>query len=320
MGPPAEVKKVCVALLLALPLAAYAEEPPAPEAPAEPVEKVSLHRSTVKAMIWSLIPGGGHIYLGDTGTGIAYASLFTAFAGAGVEVQRRNEDLDRDDDEVNVPLLLADKVWEYSIFTTARSALQADGLDLRAAGFDDTPTSELITAPFSRHALRWEVAVAGALGILGGIATGHDADTPALKDVQRVQMLGGNYDRQEANVLYGGSVLGVSLGAAAAEEGLFRGMLQPILQNRMGERPGFWIASGAFGAAHLIGLDGELNLGGALWATGAGAYLGWLYDRDGNRLAAPIAAHFWYDFLLLSTMWITAPDENAFGFDVEFRF
>ena len=271
-------------------------------------------------MAWSLLPGAGHIYLGDTATGIGYASLFTVFAASGVEVQRRNENLGRDDDEVNVPLLLADKVWEYSIFTTARSALAADGLDLRAAGFDDTPTSELLTAPFSHHALRWEVLAAGALGVLGGIAIGHEADTPALKDVERVRMLGASYEQDDANRLYGTSVLGVSLGAATAEEGLFRGMLQPILQNRIGERPGFWIASGAFGAAHLVGLDGELNVGNAVWATAAGAYLGWLYDRDGNRLAAPIAAHFWYDFLLLSTMWVTAPDENAFGFEVEFSF
>ncbi|MGQ0585849.1 MAG: lysostaphin resistance A-like protein [Gammaproteobacteria bacterium] len=296
---------------------AAAEEPPAPD---EPVEKVSLHRNTVKAMIWSLLPGGGHIYLGDTSAGITYASLFTAFAAGGVEVQRRNEDLGRDDDEVNVPLLLADKVWEYSIFTTARSALAADGLDLRAAGFDDTPTPQLLMAPFSRQALRWEVLAAGALGIVGGLAVGHEADTPSLGDVGRVRMFGASYDQDDANKLYAASAFGVSMGAATAEEGLFRGMLQPILQNRLGETPGLWISSGVFGAAHLVGLDGELNLGGAAWATAAGAYLGWLYDRDGNRLAAPIAAHFWYDFLLLSTMWLTAPDENAFGFDVEFRF
>ena len=78
--------------------------------------------------------------------------------------------------------------------------------------------------------------------------------------------------------------------------------------------------AGAFGAAHLVGLDGEWNVGGALFATGAGAYLGWLYDRDDARLAGPVAAHFWYDFALLATLWALEPDETPFGFEVGFGF
>src|SRR5690348_7123613 len=108
------------------------------------------------AMLWSLLPGGGHIYLGDTGTGLGYAALTGVFLAGAYEVERRNDDLGRDD-EVNVPLLLADKVWEYSIFTTARSALEKDGVDLRAGRFDDTPTAQLLAAPFGRQALRPQV-------------------------------------------------------------------------------------------------------------------------------------------------------------------
>ncbi len=270
--------------------------------------------------MWSLLPGAGHIYLGDTGTGIGYATLTAAFLGGAYEVDRRNDRLGRDD-EVNVPLLLGDKVWEYSIFTTFRSALAADGVDLRAARFDDTPTPVLLAAPFDPDQfLRPAVFGAALLGIAGAAWSAHDHRGGRLVDVERARMLGSTYERDQATALYGLSALGVSLGAAAAEEGLFRGVLQTVLQDRWGGTAGLWATAGTFGAAHIVGIDSELNVEGALFATGAGAYLGWLYNRDANRLAGPIAAHFWYDFMLLATTWALDPDDTPFGFDVEFSF
>jgi len=305
MRPPA---RALAAAALALPALAGAADESATEVPRLPT-----------AVLWSLLPGAGHIYLGDTATGLAYAGLTAAFLAGGLEVERRNDRLDRAD-EVNVPLLLADKVWEYSIFTTARSAFAADGVDLHAAGFDDTPTPELLAAPFGRQALRAPVWGAALFGVGIGALAAHHRDGGRLIDVERARMLGATYDRDEATALYGASAFGLSLGAATAEEGLFRGLLQPVLQQRLGEKEGFWVTAGTFGAAHLVGVDGELNVGGALFATGAGAYLGWLYEHDGGRLAGPIAAHFWYDFMLLGTLWVLDPDDTPLGFDVEFSF
>jgi len=274
-----------------------------------------------RALLWSLIPGAGHLYLGDTGTGLTYMSLTAAFVAGGLEVERRNDDLgpDAHEDEVNVPLLVGQKVWEYSIFTTARSALAADGVDLRERRFDDTPTSQLLTAPFGRQALRLPVIAAGLLGA-GLAAAGAHHREGGLDDVRRARMLGNTYERDDATRLYMASAAAISLGAATAEEGIFRGLLQPYVQEDAGELKGRWLVAGAFGAAHLVGVDGGLNVGGALFATAAGGYLGWLYDHDGARLAGPIAAHFWYDFMLMATSWAMDPEENALGIDVEFAF
>lgn len=300
-------EKVCVPFFLA----ALAFAPAASAADPEP--------RLGTALAWSLLPGAGHVYLGDIATGLGYAALTGAFLAGALEVDRRNDRLGRDD-EVNVPLLLADKVWEYSIFTTARSALEKDGVDLRARRFDDTPTPKLLAAPFGRQALRPEVWGAALFGVAVGAAAAHHRDGGRLIDVERARMLGATYDRDQATALYGASAFGVSLGAATAEEGIFRGLLQPYVQAGVGEAKGRWAVAGAFGAAHLVGLDGEWNVGGALFATAAGGYLGWLYDRDGARLAGPIAAHFWYDFALLGTLWAMEPDETPFGFEVEFGF
>lgn len=272
------------------------------------------------AMLWSLLPGGGHFYLGNTGAGLAYATLTGAFLLTGAEVARRNDELNRED-EVNVASIIGEKVWEYSIFTTFREAANHSGVDLRANGFDDTPTHELLAAPFDWNQFtRWEVAGAALLGIAGAAIAAHDKDGGRLIDVERAEMFGSTFDRDDATALYGLSALGVSLGAASGEEGLFRGIAQPILQERWGRTAGLWAASGIFGAAHIVGVDGEPNVGGVLFATAAGAYFGWMYNKDGNRLAGPIAAHFWYDFMIFGASWVLEPDDTPFGFNVEFSF
>ncbi len=297
-------------MTLVLASAATADEPAAPE-------PLAFGPHLQGALLWGLLPGGGHIYLGDVGTGLGYATLTGLMLAGAFEVERRNDRLGRD--EVNVPLLVAGKVWEYSLFTTARSALARDGVDLRAHRFDDTPTPTLLRAPFSRQVLRPEVWGVALLGVALGATESHDREGP-LSGVRRVGMLGSSYERDDATRLYGASAFSVSLGAATAEEGIFRGLAQPYVQGMLGETRGRWAVAGAFGAAHIVGLDGELNPAGAAWATLGGAYLGWMYDRDGARLEGPIAAHFWYDFALLATLWAANPDENPFGFQVEFGF
>ena len=328
---------ILLAALLASPALLAHETPeekkpqPAPTAPAKaepteiretPARSPRPAREITKATLWALLPGGGHFYLGDPLTGTTYAALTGGLLLAGAEVSRRNEELDRDD-ELNVPSIVAEKVWEYSIFTTFREAAKQNGVDLRAERFDDTPTSTLLLAPFDPDQwLRPTVFGAALLGLAGaGLnAALDDEPTNQWQDIDRAYMLGSDYDRENATWLYGASTLGISLGAGVAEEALFRGILQTILQDQWGNSAGLWAASGVFGAAHLVGGDGGLNLGGALWATGAGAYLGWLYNHDDNRLAAPIAAHFWYDFMLIAGMWAFDPDDNPLGFDVKFQF
>lgn len=306
---------------MTLSLVAAAQDAPQPETPPPPRPDVLAGEHVRPALAWSLIPGAGHVYLGDTGTGLGYMGLTAAFLAGGIEVERRNDDLgpDEHEDEVNIPLLVGQKVWEYSIFTTARSALAKDGVDLRERRFDDTPTARLLTAPFGRQMLRLPVIGAALLGA-GFAAAGAHHRAGGLEDVERARMLGNDYERDDATRLYMASAFAISLGAGTAEEGIFRGLMQPYLQEDMGIVKGRWATAGVFGAAHLVGADGGLNVGGALFATAAGGYLGWLYDHDDARLAGPIAAHFWYDFALMATSWLMDPEENALGIDVQFGF
>lgn len=81
--------------------------------------------------------------------------------------------------------------------------------------------------------------------------------------------------------------------AGAAEETLFRGVMQAGLARSLPEGLALVLASAAFGLAHFV------TKTYALLAGLAGMYLGALYWLQGNLLV-PIAAHALYDFIALT--------------------
>jgi membrane protease YdiL (CAAX protease family) len=80
--------------------------------------------------------------------------------------------------------------------------------------------------------------------------------------------------------------------AGAAEEILFRGVIQMELTGLLTGAGGVLVASVAFGLAHFV------TPTYAVLAAVAGLYLGTLYLLQGNLLV-PILAHTLYDFVAL---------------------
>jgi len=295
-------------------------EPRAPRAP--------RRKSPALALVWSLLPGGGQFYLGQTGAGIGYAVGTIGFSAAGAALDHRNKKIedehcgrlcDKRTDEFNTPSVVGEKIWTYAVFSAWRDAHAMNGDDLRALHIDDTPTYQLVTAPFQLAQLTnpW---VLGALLVGGGAAaiSGAHADK-RQRDVSRVGMWGDDWNKNDGTAIYGVSSLSISLGAGVAEEAVFRGLLQPVLEDAWGTGPGLLATSGFFGAAHLVGQNG-LQPGAVLSAAAGGLYFGYLYDHDDHRLAAPIAAHFWYDFMIFAVGFIVDPDNNPLGVRVKFNF
>lgn len=294
---------LCVAVLLLL-LALAASAAP------DPVRS---------ALLCALIPGGGHLYLHEYSTAAGYAGSIGALAAAGLWLDQRNQDLDRDK-EVNSFYLLSLKEWELSLFTTYRNAHRHAGYNLAAAGLDDTPTAQLFTAPFQPRNLA-DPAVLAAAGIaLGLVAAASTHEDRRFNDISRVGLLGSTFNRHQGLALYGGDAFGLSLGAAVGEEALWRGVLQNELESAYGPRGGLYASAALFGLAHLVDLDGSISPGRAAFGTLAGWYLGTLFQQDRHRLSRAIAAHFWYDFTVMLAGFLLDPDENALNVRVTFRY
>mgnify|MGYP001027021373 CR=1 FL=1 len=108
--------------------------------------------------------------------------------------------------------------------------------------------------------------------------------------ITRVDYLGGSWGRDAGTAACAAYWVPLSLGAGVSEEMLFRGLLQTRLEDEYGTCPGWLMASGLFGAAHLARLDDPEVLLNAGFAAVAGLYLGWRYRAEGYRLDKPVAA------------------------------
>lgn len=272
-----------------------------------------------KTLLWSLVPGGGHFYLGETRTGAAYAGSMLSLGGAAVWLDQENDEEERDD-EVNTFLLLAIKEWELSLFTAYRSALRVEGSDLRRMYVDDTPVPELFLAPFRRrYALDPMVIGAGLLGVASAAFESRDADKDAGY-VTRVGVLGADANQEWGTALYGADAFALSLAAGVSEEAIWRGVIQSEAELAWGPRAALWTTASLFGAAHVVDLDGELSGERVLAATIAGFYLGGLYQARDHRLGPPIAAHFWFNLTAMLTSFALDPENNPLGVEVSLGF
>lgn len=122
-----------------------------------------------------------------------------------------------------------------------------------------------------------------------------------------------------AQVLAG---LAIALHAGVSEEALYRGVIQTELERRVGFWPALALASAAFGAVHVGGINVDKTpLGQFVGPALLGAAFGYLYHVSGNDLAKPIAAHVYWDAIVIATRGFEAheaPLNNPLGFNYRF--
>lgn len=271
------------------------------------------------ALLWSLLPGAGHYYLDEPDAGAAYAGTMLPLIGAGIWLNERNHELDRED-EVNTFWLLAAKEWELSLFTTYRSALRSESRDFRAARVDDTSVRDFFLSPFRKEQYSDPMVIlAGLLGIAAAVYDSRNSEHN-LMDVSRIGILGADANREWGSTFYGVDALGLSLTAGVSEEALWRGLIQNEMELSFGRRCGLGSTAALFGAAHVVDLDGKLRGERVVPATIAGFYLGYMYQKNEHRLAKPIAAHFWYNLTVMMTAFTLDPKNNPLGVQVSFGF
>lgn len=108
---------------------------------------------------------------------------------------------------------------------------------------------------------------------------------------------------------------------------MFRGLLQSALTRATDPTAGWLLSSLLFGPIHAsnaIMMSPEERLFylalGLPYITTVGLWLGHTYRATDYHLAAPVALHFWYDFLLVGTAFVLDPDDNPLSARIAFRF
>lgn len=257
----------------------------------------SSYKSPAIAASLSIIPGLGHVYLGDMKTAGALFGSAGLAAGAFLATQN-NESL----------LLTSFVCFEtslfYGVYSAYRDARMLHGISSYSYQMPVDLLADLAYAPFRLSVLKKPEVWGGILGAMAiAVTTVYFA-----------------YPEKE-NVRLAASMTSVkpllSLPIAIGEETFFRGFVQSALSESCTPWGGLVLSSLAFGAAHIPNaqdLDADQRWRYYSFSlpliTGLGAYFGWLTQKN-HSLKEAVAMHMWYDFIIFSTEFIASKVSKA---------
>src|SRR5262245_53795374 len=246
---------------------------------------------TVSGLVSAIVPGLGQAIEGDYGTAAAHFGIFAASLSAGLYYERKpdflSDDVRYDDGNrefINQTTLrrdfalrLATDTALYSSFGAYRDARARDDRSYRTPAPKES-LSDLAIAPFSWEFLsRPTTFIPLALQAWAASRSKYGvfrADDVSAQDLHLFNATANEF-------------------TAIGEEGFFRGFLNNELSSRWGNGWGLAGSSVLFGVAHT----GQGQTANAVEAAVAGAYLGWVQQRNGFQIGEGVAIHYWINVI-----------------------
>jgi hypothetical protein len=240
------------------------------------------------------VPGAGQASNGDYGEAAAHFGVFAASVYGAVYYSAKDDFLDEDkrfDETNNRELInrttlkydyaarLATDTMLYSSYAAYRDARARDNSRYRMAPPRES-LGDLAAAPFRwQYLARPTTFIPLAIQAAAVFSKGNHYRIDRIGDVSK-------------NDLYAFNLVANEM-TAVGEEALFRGFLNSEFSDRHGNGVGLTISSIIFGLAH----SGQGQTAAPLEAAAAGAYLGWVHQRNGFEAAEGVALHYWINVL-----------------------
>lgn len=250
--------------------------------------------ATAKGFASLVVPGSGQLLNDDPAAAAAHfgvfgVSVYAALANADKpdllgDDERYDEDNDRE--IINKTTLrfgyAARAVTDtalYSSYAAYRDARTRDNAGYRTPLPTESLT-DLARAPFSLGYLsRPTTFIPLAIQAAAVLSSKNGYRIDRLSDVSAGDLYVYNFVANEMT--------------AVGEEAFFRGFVNNEASNLYGDRNGLIVSSVIFGLAHT----GQGQTANALQAAAAGAYLGWLHQRNGFGAGEGAALHYWINVL-----------------------
>jgi membrane protease YdiL (CAAX protease family) len=298
-----------------------AEAPPTPQEQASYALVVENDCSTFGL---GFIPGGRQLCLGKKEEGFTMLGLGLAELGTGTGVALKHDVMHPG---AALPLIAA---ADLIVLGDTDYIFEAQ----RARVLPYVPQNSLIeiaTAPFNPEALASFDVLAGiAVGVALGLVASELAGEHTFRDTNAgtdPNLFGVTVDKGIGYPIAGALGVGVFAHVAAAEESLFRGMFQSGISRSRGETEGWLWGSLIFGVAHApnaLFMDQSKRASylevGVPFITLLGSYLGLVYRWHDYSLLAPVAIHFWYDFLISAIPFFLHPDSSPLSAKIAIPF
>ena len=269
------------------------------------------------AALATVIPGTGHLYLGEPGEALGFAG--TTFGTGALTIGLALDGAINNNANVapyeTFASLYFSAAWGYNVFdawrdaeiTQGRTVPREDVLQLASAPYDlDTMTSWQTWA-----ALGSMLAIGVGGEVVADVAFKHPLDFNLHifdpNGPRTMSFLGAQVPIASGVVLGNAYDLALLPSVAVGEESYFRGLIQGWLAMNVNPWVAWVAATLIFGAIHAgnaIGLPANQQLEylavGVPTVTLVGGVLGLLYlDQGQASLKRNVAAHYWYDALVL---------------------
>lgn len=243
---------------------------------------VAPHKNSFLAVSLSIIPGLGHVYLGD------YKTAGTLFGSSAISIGAMFNDRSR-----LIGGTSFDTALFYGIFAAYRDVRKYNNNLGYSYKMPTDSFKELSLAPFSLKVLKKPEVWGGFLGAYA-LATGVGYLQHKIAPYTSCKIVSADATPLQA------------FAVGLREEVLFRGYLQPMLSETFTPVGGIIITSILFGAAHIPNaryLNPEDRITYYTFSlpfiTSFGAYCGWLTYKN-KSLQESIAIHSWYDFTIFA--------------------
>ncbi len=257
-----------------------------------PAAALAQPSPTLAAVASAIIPGLGQASSGNYEEAAAHFGIFAASLAAALYYQHKpdflSDDLRYDDagnrEFINQTTLRRDFALRlvtdtalYSSFGAYRDARQRDDRAYRTPAPRES-LSELALAPFSWEFLSRPTTFI-PLALQAWAASRSKYGIYRAEDVSARDLHLYNATANEFT--------------AVGEEGFFRGFINNEFSDRWGNGWGLAGSSLLFGVAHT----GQGQTANAVEASIAGAYLGWMHQRNGFQIGEGVALHYWINVI-----------------------
>ncbi len=271
---------------------------------------------------WTLyVPGASHYYQKNFVKGTAFAALEIGGVYLGIK-HKQTLKSNSSSPYYNYPLFLGLQAFQTEKLINFKNQLEVIKYHNPDFRYHDISEKDLYLAPFKLENIA--TPITGGMVLLAGVFLGiqKHLEKNTISDIEQMYFLNRFIPRNQALAAFGATSLAMSWAAGVGEEYVVRNYMMPIFDYKYGQTKGLIFSSVAFGALHFTNLifaenpDLKSNLLQVGQATVLGFFLGRDVQKRGYNIGPAVAAHMWYDAVLMLGSFLINPEENFLGVNV----
>jgi membrane protease YdiL (CAAX protease family) len=274
---------------------------------------------------WTLfVPGATYYYDGRVIEGLMFNSieLSTIMIGIKYDQSLRNG---RSSAYYNYPFLLGMQTFSVEKCDWIRNKLEWFKYKNPEFQYDPISEKDLFLAPFRTSNIFTSITAGMAgLAFLELWLNSRNVNKH-FGDVQQIYFLNQYIERDHALAAFSTISLASSWSAGVSEEYMMRNGLMPLLDYKFGQSKGLIYSSLGFGLFHFpnVFFADKPDYGQAIEQVIVTSIIGYILGLDvqnrGYQIGPAVAAHAWYDFILMVGSFITDPENNVFAVQIKFN-